>query len=305
VANGMADQNGIKRRYTAMALAGGLYTAHTLIPPTPGPVAAAGNLGMGGELGLVLGSGLLVSIPILLVLIMGTTWLSRNHRQQTIGHPENLVPHAALLLPVLAAMILISLGSVASALHEGELPLWMSIVVHPVTALFIGTMIAWFQIGVEKRKFTLWKKGTADALPIVLITGMGGAFGQVLKESSLSTSLSETFITSGGTFAHLLLIGFTGALIIKTAQGSSTAAIVITSSILFPLTGGLSGWETALLISAIGSGAMAISHANDSYFWVVSKFSDLSVRESYQYFSVLTLVLGLTGFVSCWILSLI
>ncbi len=306
VANGMADQRGLKRRYTAMALAGGLYTAHTLIPPTPGPVAAAGNFGMSGQLGMVLGSGLLVSIPILLVLILGTTWLSRKQqRDRSITLEEHPAAQWTLLLPVIIAMLLISLGSVATAMSDEQLPILVKIIVHPVTALFIAALIAWGQIPAANRKFLLWKKGFTDALPIVLITGMGGAFGQVLKESSLAASLAETFTSSGGSAGHLLLIGFAGALIIKTAQGSSTAAIVITSSILYPLATGLTMWQTALLISAIGSGAMAISHANDSYFWVVSKFSDLSVRESYQYFSVLTLVLAVTGLISCWLLIMI
>jgi GntP family gluconate:H+ symporter len=162
----------------------------------------------------------------------------------------------------------------------------------------VACVIAWIQIGKERK--TAWiGKGIKDALPIVLITGMGGAFGQVLKMSTLISNVTDLFASSGGSAAYLLLIGFATALIIKTAQGSSTAAIVISSSLIFPLTGELTAWQTALLISAIGSGAMAVSHANDSYFWVVSRFSGMTVRQSYKYFSLLTLLLAATGILTC------
>lgn len=146
-----------------------------------------------------------------------------------------------------------------------------------------------------------------NALPIIIITAMGGAFGAVLKQSSMADLLEQTFTDFGGSPAMLLILGYVVSLILKTAQGSSTASLVITSSIMFPLllTAGLTPWDTALLIGAIGSGAMAISHANDSFFWVVTRFSGLSVRQGYLRFSLTTLLLSLSGLATSLLLLLL
>jgi GntP family gluconate:H+ symporter len=304
VANDLADRKGLHRRITAVALAGGLYSAHTLIPPTPGPVAAAGNLNFGDQLGLVLITGMLVSIPVVMVLIFLTGIYKGSG---TLDTPIEMAkteaePIFSLLLPVMVAIVLIAAGSFFTIRYGESLPDSLMWLFHPITALSLACLIAYFQVNRDLRKYTLLTKGIKDAIPIVLITCMGGAFGQVLKESSLVSVISDMFISSGSGSGHLLLIGFITAVIIKSAQGSSTAAIVIASSLVFPLTEGLGTMETALLISAIGSGAMAVSHANDSYFWVVSRFSGMSIRESYTYFSLTTVVLALTGFATSWLL---
>ncbi len=304
VANDLADRKGLRRRITAVALAGGLYSAHTLIPPTPGPVAAAGNLEFADQLGLVLLSGLLVSIPVVLVLILVVGIFKKSgktdspiEKAQTEAEPV-----FSVLLPVVVAIVLIAAGSFITIRFGDQTPAPIMWLFHPVTALTLACLIAYFQVNRDYRSRSLLTKGIKDALPIVLITCMGGAFGQVLKESSLVAVISDMFAESGGGSGHLLLIGFLTAVIIKSAQGSSTAAIVIASSLVFPLTEGLGAMETALLISAIGSGAMAVSHANDSYFWVVTRFSGMTVRESYTYFSLTTLLMAATGFTASWLL---
>ncbi|MEJ2004353.1 MAG: GntP family permease [Cyclobacteriaceae bacterium] len=304
VANNIADLKKLPRRTTAVALGGGLYAAHTLIPPTPGPVAAAGNLQFGDHLGLVLISGLLVSVPVVLVLILTAGIISKKGKAEApIEKAQTEAePVLSLLFPVILAILLIAAGSFIRIEFKDQLSEWVMWIFHPITALALACLIAYFQINRDYRSRSLITKGLKDALPSVLITCMGGAFGQVLRESSLITVISDMFDASGGGSGHLLLIGFIAAVIIKSAQGSSTAAIVIASSLVFPLTEGMGVMETALLISAIGSGSMAVSHANDSYFWVVSRFSGMSVRESYTYFSLTTLLLAITGFAGCWLL---
>jgi len=230
-ANNIADRKGLPRRVTAVALAGGLYAAHTLIPPTPGPVAAAGNLDFGNQLGLVLLSGLLVSIPIILVLIAVTRRYGKGEKSDAEIHTE-AEPVFSVLWPVIIAILLIAAGSVISIEFEDSFPARLMWVFHPITALTLACLVAWVQISIDYRHFSLVGKGIKDALPIVLITGMGGAFGQVLKESSLVNVISDMFASSGGGAGHLLLIGFITAAIIKSAQGSRTAAIVISSSLL-------------------------------------------------------------------------
>lgn len=295
-------QQGMRPGLTSVALAGGLYTAHTLIPPTPGPVAAAGNLNMTDQLGLVILSGLLVSVALVLVLILIGYWMAGNREMADTRIQLDPSLPLNLLMPIILALGLISVGSFIPFIKANESLLrLLRLLTHPVTALFLACLLAWIQIPTNKKNISLLRSGIYNALPIILITAMGGAFGEVLRESTMAEVLEQAFADTGGSVAGLFIISYLVAMILKTAQGSSTASIVITSSIMLPLllAADLSPWHTALLISAIGSGSMAVSHANDSFFWVVTKFSGMSVRQGYLRFSVTTLVLSITGLLTC------
>ncbi|MCB0376769.1 MAG: GntP family permease, partial [Sinomicrobium sp.] len=133
--------------------------------------------------------------------------------------------------------------------------------------------------------------------PILIITAAGGAFGGVLKATPLSDSVSQWMGNGAASGLGTLFMAFLIAAVLKTAQGSSTGAMVITSSLLAPLIPVL-GWETplelALAVTAIGGGAMTVSHYNDSYFWVVSQFGEIPAKDTSRSFSVLTLIQGLS-----------
>jgi gluconate:H+ symporter, GntP family len=298
-------QQGLRHGLSSVALAGGLYTAHTLIPPTPGPVAAAGNLNMTDQLGLVIFSGFLVSIVLVLVLILISRWMAGKADNTDMSTQMDSSLPLRLLMPIVLALGLISVGSFIPFLDTNESFLRiLRILTHPVMALAVACLLAWVQIPEIKKSYTLFRTGVYSALPIILITAMGGAFGEVLRESTMAEILEQAFADTGGSVGGLFIISYLVALILKTAQGSSTASIVITSSIMLPLllAAELSPWHTALLISAIGSGSMAISHANDSFFWVVTKFSGMSVRQGYLRFSLTTLVLSISGLLTCLLL---
>jgi len=311
VAKKIAEDRSLKRGVTSLALAGGLYTTHTLIPPTPGPVAAAGNMNIADQLGIVIIIGLLVSIPILFLLIFTSNRLfasAHKSLKENYTSPTKSV-NIRLLLPIILAITLIACGSLLQfTAAEGFLTQIIAFISDPVVALIIACLVAFVQLNRSQNRKSLLFSGTKQALPIILITGTGGAFGQVLKQSALSDTLSTTFSQdNGGSVMSIVLIAYIMAVIIKSAQGSSTAAIVITSSILFPITTGydLNTWQIAIIISTIGVGAMAVSHANDSFFWVVTRFSGMSVKEGYTKYSFLTLALSLTGLGSCLLLILL
>jgi GntP family gluconate:H+ symporter len=292
------ESQGIRHGLSSVALAGGLYTAHTLIPPTPGPVAAAGNLNMADQLGLVILSGFLVSLVLVFILVITCRWLYGAHPTKVLPLLKRDKLSYNLLSPILLALGLISLGSVISLISLNEtVKDILRYLTHPVTALGLACVVAWLQITGQNRKPQLVRTGFVNALPVILITAMGGAFGYVLRESPVSEILEETFRDSGNSIIGIFLIAYVVAFVLKTAQGSSTASIVISSSIMFPLVmaASLSPWESALLITSIGSGAMAVSHANDSFFWVVTKFSELTVRDSYLKFSLTTFILSMAG----------
>src|SRR5699024_988080 len=132
-----------------------------------------------------------------------------------------------------------------------------------------------------------------DAAPILLITGAGGAFGSVIQATPVADLIKG--VAQGGAFSGMLfvLIPFAIAAALKTAQGSSTASLVITSALIAPMLSevGISGaLPLALVVMAIGAGAMTVSHVNDSYFWVVTQFSGMKVAQAYKAHTAATLL---------------
>lgn len=288
----------------ALALASGLYTTHTLIPPTPGPIAAAGNIGASDYLGVIILIGILVSIP---TIVMAYFFAVRQGGQIEIITTDEVaiqldeLPSAfQSLLPILLPIALIGLASILSFFKlEGPIVNWLAFLGHPLVALLIGMICAFSLFKKwDKTHLTDWVgEGIKLAGPILIITGAGGALGGVLKATPLADMVGQW--VEGGQFSGtaFLIITFLIAALLKTSQGSSTNALVITSSLLAPMVT-LMGFETpvelALVVMAIGGGAMTVSHANDSYFWVVSQFSGIQMKDAYRSFTVMTGLQGVT-----------
>jgi GntP family gluconate:H+ symporter len=136
------------------------------------------------------------------------------------------------------------------------------------------------------------------------VTAAGGMFGAVIKESGIVNNLGDQVAKLGlGLFIPYII-----AVLLKTSQGSSTIAIITAASIAAPLLDslGLTGeWGKTLAILAMGAGSMMLSHANDSYFWVISKFSGMSPSETLRYYSLPTVILSLVSFGTITLLSLL
>jgi GntP family gluconate:H+ symporter len=286
----------------AVALATGLFAAHVFVPPTPGPLAAAALLG--ANLGLLLIWGLIIG---LIASLAGYLWAKKWSTKETykeqketeVIKEKDLKLSLGVFIPILLPIVLIGLQSVAVyPTHPfGEEGLFnlINAIGNPIIALFIGLIVAYLQsINKSKEQFQWSIEALKDAGIIILITGAGGAFGTILKELDIASLLnfqSESGI--GG-----LLIAFVFAAILKSAQGSSTVAIVTTSAFVAPLLTAF-GLDSELgkvfAVLAIGSGAMTISHINDSYFWVVSQFSDMDVKTALRSYSLGTLFQGIVS----------
>jgi GntP family gluconate:H+ symporter len=176
----------------------------------------------------------------------------------------------------------------------------------PVNALFIGLMLSFLLFPVyNKETLTGWiGDGISAAAPILLITGAGGAFGAILKE----TQIGETIGNMLADYQLGIFLPFIIAAAFKTAQGSSTVALVATSALIAPLlsTIGLDSLNGKVLaVMATGAGAMTISHANDSFFWVVTQFSGMDVKTGYKTHTIATLIQGITAIVFIFFLTLI
>ncbi len=305
---------------SAVALALGLYATHTMVPPTPGPVAAAGLLK--ADLGLVILWGALVS-----VIALGVGWLfavkyaarinisadfdSTDCNLQTL---ESQGPSALKsVIPILLPIILIVLRSVselpAHPFGQANAAKIISFIGQPVVALLIGVFLAFLlpkKLTTEMLSTTGWLgEAVIAAAGIIIITGCGGAFGKVLQNSQISDVIAENLGRASGLNIWL---PFIIAAALKTAQGSSTVAIITTAGIVAPLLEAL-GLDTAtaraLVVVSVGAGSMVVSHANDSFFWVVTGLSNMNVKQGYKLQTLGTLVEGLAAAIALWVISLI
>lgn len=307
----------------AIALSTGLFATHTLVPPTPGPIAAAGNIGAEDFLGTIILMGIIVSIP---VIIAGYLWAMRvGTKIKVDGEDEVLAYDYETILkefgkmpstiksfaPIVIPILLIGFSSVINfAGWTGTLFDILLFLGSPVVALLVGVLFAFLLLPkYNEETLTEWI-GVAikDSAPILLITGAGGAFGSVIKATPVADFIQQFGDSAFFTGAMFVFIPFLIAAALKTAQGSSTAALVITSSLVAPLLPqlGITGAvPLALVVMAIGAGAMVVSHVNDSYFWVVKEFSGMSVTQAYKAQTAGTLLQGIVAILVTFILWMI
>ncbi|MBQ5961081.1 MAG: GntP family permease [Firmicutes bacterium] len=307
-----------------VCLSCGLYIAHVFIPPTPGPIAAAQTLGVGENLLLVMGLGALCSIFPLIAGLIYAKFIGKKIKSAdelaTEGEavktyeelkaeygklPNGFNALAPLIVPILlmAASSVVSMAKATGWLAEG-----LTFLGTPIMALAVGSILAIIQLFTAKKKDIFYDL-TNDTLktvgPILFVTAAGGVLGKVIASSDMVNFITEhaTVLQAMGIFFPFLL-----AAILKSAQGSSTVAITTTAGIIAPLLGVLgftTPVEIALVVMAIGAGAMTVSHANDSYFWVVTNFGEMKPEEGYKTQTLMTLVIGLASMVEIFILSLI
>lgn len=317
ICKALSAQSGTSMAVLATALSGGLYVTHCLVPPTPGPLAMAGNLD--ADLGLLIGVGLLVSIPTMIASIIYAKKVSSTvdipanpeHTIEELTEKYGKLPGALhSFAPILVPIILIALKSIgefpANPFGTGRIQQFTSFIGNPVVALIIGIFIAFTLIPKSESSHTLdWvSEGVVQSASILAITGAGGAFGAILKSLPLADALSGSLLNASiGVFLPFII-----AMLLKTAMGASTVAMIVTSTMMAPLMGTLgmtSEIGKVLIILAIGAGAMAVSHANDSYFWVVSQFSGMNTSQAYKCQTGLTLVQGITTILVVFLISLI
>nr|WP_299167267.1 GntP family permease [uncultured Allomuricauda sp.] len=309
----ISKKTGIPVMVFAISLATGLYAAHVFVPPTPGPLAAAAILE--ADLGMVLVLGLLISIPVSLTGYVWARFIGKSLKEEVkeeTNIPEEedqdygIKPIQAFL-PLLAPICLIAMKSVVNyptyPLGKNTVFQVFDFLGNPIIALMVGVFFA-FMLGRKipsKQKEGWVTEAFRQAGLIVLITGAGGAFGAILRTIDIASIINlESSSGIGG-----LLISFTIAMVLKTAQGSSTVAIITTSAIIAPLleTFGLfSITDKAFAVLAIGAGAMTVSHINDSYFWVVSQFSNINVKTALRGHTLGTLFQGVVGILMILIL---
>ena len=303
----------------AIPLLAGLAITHAFIPPTPGPVAVADILN--ADLGWVILFGFLVGIPTAIVCgpffgkyIAKKIFVEAPKLEVDTEVMENF-PSVRMILAIIGIPIVLIVSNTVlnSALFaEQTIPLevkhWIGMIGHPFVALILANIVAWYFLGIRRNfsKETLLKITTKSMGPagiIILLTGAGGVFKQILVNTGTGEMLATYFADKG---VSILLFSFLAAAIVRLLQGSATVAMITAAGITAPLlTAGITDIDKALLVIAIASGASIASHVNDSGFWLVSKYIGLTEKETFKSWTIMTTLLALTGFVMVVVFSLI
>ncbi|WP_288333759.1 GntP family permease [uncultured Cloacibacillus sp.] len=303
-----------------VALSMGLYISHCFIPPTPGPIAAANALGIGDNILLVIGLGALLSIPPLIAGYLFAKYIGKrvsarddNADMDLVKSYEELIAEYGRLpsgvmsfAPIIVPIFLMGL---ASAFSMAKVSISAIIFLGtPIIALAVGVIlgvILLVQSGKAKDFYEITNDTLKTVGPILFITAAGGVLGKVISVSGMVQYITEnsSVLSTIGIFFPFVL-----AAILKTAQGSSTVAITTTAGMLAPVLPAL-GLNTpslsALCVIAIGAGAMTVSHANDSYFWVVTNFGEMETEQGYKTQTMGTLIIGLASMVGVFIAYLV
>lgn len=311
----ITKKSGISLACTAIALSLGLTITHCLVPPTPGPVAATAILG--ADLGLVILIGLIVSMFVAAEsYFFVTRYASRTYidpdpdGEITVEEDDAKDKPSALrsFLPVVVPLVLIVFKSISdfpgAPFGEGVAASVLRFIGEPVIALIIGMILSFFlpkKFDRELLSTTGWVgKSLTSAAVIIMITAAGGSFGMILRNSGIADILGESL--AGANVG--IWLPFIIAAALKSAQGSSTVAIVTTASLIAPMMEAL-GFVTpvgrALAVMSLCSGAMVMSHVNDSFFWVVTQLSGMNVKTGCKLHGLGTLLGGLTAMLVVWI----
>jgi len=291
----------------AIPLLAGLAITHAFIPPTPGPIAVADIIDV--DLGWVILMGFIAGIPT--ALIAGL-WFGRHISKKIfVAAPEeiedgttpNLPPIAQTLMIIGLPIILILLNTMVTAgtfgITSTTLLQLIALVGHPFSALIMANLLAWYFFGLKKgfTKDQLLKISTKSLAPagtIILLTGAGGVFKQVLTDTGAGELLANSLSNAG---IPVLAFAFISAAIVRIVQGSSTVAMITAAGLVSPLLANaeLNPMQLACMVIAIASGASIFSHVNDSGFWLVGQYLGITEKQTFRSWTVMTTILAFVG----------
>lgn len=304
----LAAKSGISMVIMAVSLATGLYAIHCMVPPHPGSAAATGIIG--ASFGHVILAGIAVAVPAMITGNMWARYAGKKLSHVTpeiddIGHDDEKYPSVInAFLPVIVPILLISLKSIIN-MYVPVPTGWLSVAEalgDPVAALLVGVLLAVKWSWTKDEWHKLLHEAVDKSGSILVIIGAGGAFGNLLAATQIGVHLSQVMALGSMGILFPFLLTF----LLKTAQGSSTVAIITAANIVQPLLLPLDlATDTGklLCVLSMGAGSMMISHANDAYFWVVARFSGLDMKTMYRVYSVASIIMGITSLIVVYILS--
>lgn len=302
-----------------------MLVVHVIVPPHPGPVAAAGLLT--ADVGLLTLWGILICIPTAIVgFITAKIIVKRylkNHQNLTEDSEILLqeapdvnnfkdnakAPSVGLIISLILIPIgLIMLGTVSATTLPKDHAFYglTQLLGSPGCALLVALGLAFYFIGI-KRGWSTGKIGSVmdSALPtaavVIMVTGGGGVFGKVLAESGVGNALASALDSLG---IPLMMAAFLISAALRASQGSATVAILTTAGLVLEATAGLPDIQRVFVTIAIGFGALGFSHINDSFFWILTRYLGISIADGIKTWTVITSITGITGFLITYCISL-
>jgi GntP family gluconate:H+ symporter len=294
--------------FLASVLGCSLYAVHCMIPTHPGPLAAAGI--MQTSVGPLILLGALSAIPGAVAAFFWSKLMVAGKNYPPAAEIHAQAPIAALpspylsLLPIVVPLLLITAKSINDLVDAPGDGLWARILYFPgdpIVALAIGAALALLLVNNKSIAGlnAIIHEAIEKSGPILIVTAVGGMFGSVIKDTGVAEAAGRALAPTG----LGLVVPFLIAAVMKTAQGSSTVAVITSASFMAPMLPALGlGSEHGRLLAmlALGAGSMSVSHANDSYFWVVANFAEIDANTALRVYSTSTLVMGLVVFACVW-----
>ncbi|WP_214742020.1 gluconate:H+ symporter [Exiguobacterium sp. s48] len=314
---GLAKKTGRSLLYYGIPLLAGLAVTHSFIPPTPGPIAVA-NL-IGADLGWVILFGVIAGIPAMILAgpVFGKYIAKKIHvtipdymEFKEIDSSKELPSFKMILSLILIPLVLILANTLSAVLlDEGNaIRDFLTFLGHPFVALTIATLLTFVFLG-TRRGYSrdevqeIATKALEPAGIIILVTGAGGVFKQVLIDSGVGDVLGEMM---AGSPLPAIVLAFLIATVVRVAQGSATVSMVTAAGLITPLLEiqNITGAALGLIVIAIASGATVLSHVNDSGFWLVNRYFGLDVKDTLKSWTIMETIIGLTGFAVVFLISL-
>lgn len=317
----VARRSGVALMKIAIPTLAGLSAMHGLVPPHPGPLIAIDALG--ANLGLTLAFGVLIAIPT--VIIAGPVFSGFAAKWAPVPVPDMFLTaedkgedvtqrprpsFGAALASILLPVVLMMGKALAAIIAPESTDLWKQTIDFagtPTIALLVTLIFGIFVLGAGGR---MNRKTIAESLEsslppiagILLIVGAGGAFKQVLIDTGIGEVITRAVLDSG---ISVLLLGWIVAVLVRVATGSATIATITAAGLMTSAAATLSGPEVALLVLAIGSGSVFLSHVNDAGFWLVKQYLGTNLPQTFKTWTVLECLISVTGLVGVLLLDLV
>lgn len=302
-----------------LPLLAGMAVTHAFVPPTPGPIIVAQNIGE--DLGWVILFGSIVGLPA--AILAGPVWAKWIVPRMNLAIPElredeEPDPGALVSLSLVLGLIALPIALIVSAAILDTLygkvarADWHELVAflgHPIVALVIATLLAMYLLGTRRGVsreglMELVSKSLGPAGVIILVTGAGGVFKQVLVDSGAGQQLAESM---AGFSVGAITLAWMLSTVVRVTQGSATVAMIAASALMAPILEPMemSQPELALIVIAIAAGATTLSHVNDSGFWLISRYLRITERETLRSWTVASVIISVVGWLGALALSLV
>lgn len=301
-----------------IALLAGIATCQAFLIPAPGPILVASQLN--ADFGYMILFGLMASIPAM--ILGGPIWgsfiakhvdvpLPKHAQDDGIGREGNGIPSFKLAISLIALpLLMIGLKTIVARFIDPESNLhgWLEFIGHPFTAIIVACLTTFYVLGVKRgvsneKIMEICSSALQPAGIIILVTGAGGVFKQVLIDSGVGEALGNYLAGSG---LPIVVLAFILAAAVRVIQGSATVAMLTACGLIIPMLEplALSGAQLAAVTIAIGGGSIVLSHVNDSGFWLANRFLGLSEVETLKTWTMMETIIGTTGAVVAIVISL-